>query len=132
MAFGALGGIGSSRVRVSNTLDLNKDAYYAIEKFAGLVKQGGMLDYEEYWNRLATGVATGSGHYSVFSGYGNYGTGGTSTDTLYKCFDLTGSGGCMQTGNQKYGEYRLQFIDYGAKDDSGNDITSEDDTDRGM
>ena len=67
IAFQAFGNIGVLRTQVSNAFDLNTELYTATEKFVNLIKTGGDIDYEEYWNRLAIGTATASGHYQTFS-----------------------------------------------------------------
>lgn len=53
LAFAAFGNIGILRTQVSGALDLNTEIYSATEKFVDLIKTGGDIDYEEYWNRLA-------------------------------------------------------------------------------
>ena len=58
MAFDTMGNIGILRTRVSSRLDLNNELYSATEKFVDLVKTGGDIDYEEYWNRRAIGTTT--------------------------------------------------------------------------
>ena len=65
------------RTRVSSRLDLGTELYGATEKFIDIIKTGGDIDYEEYWNRLAIGTSVSSGHYDKFSGFGNYGSGGS-------------------------------------------------------
>ncbi len=143
MAFSAMGNIGILRNSVTNRLDLNNELYSVTEKFVDLIKTGGDIDYEEYWNRRVIGTTTSSGHYSVFSGFGNYGSGGALAnygDGIYYCISGSGtsmgSGGCLSNHNsyatqningsfagepQRYGEYRQQFIDYNtnANFDSG-------------
>lgn len=134
MAFDSMSNIGILRTMVSSRLDLNNELYSATEKFIDLIKTGGDIDYEEYWNRKVVGVNTSSGHYSAFSGYGNYGSGGTSStgygDGLYSCRSGSGThigqSGCLMSFNtygdgvslvgtkQRYGQYRQQFIDYNA------------------
>ncbi|MDD2916886.1 MAG: prepilin-type N-terminal cleavage/methylation domain-containing protein, partial [Candidatus Gracilibacteria bacterium] len=148
-AFDSMGNIGIFRTRLSSRLDLNNELYSATEKFVDLIKTGGDIDYEEYWNRKAVGTATMSGHYTVFSGYGNYGSGSGYGDGLYYCRSGSGvhmgTGGCLTSFNtygvlsngsspslsgltQRYGEYRQQFIDYNtnANYDSGGLLGDED------
>lgn len=67
MAFDAMGSIGILRTRISNRLDLNNELYFAVEKLTNIIKLGGNIDYEEYWNRQAVGTTTNSGHYDRFS-----------------------------------------------------------------
>ncbi len=134
MAFDAMGSIGVLRTRVSSRLDLNNELYSASEKFVDIIKTGGDIDYEEYWNRTAVGMTTSSGHYDVFSGFGNYGSGwimsSTYGDGLYYCVSsgttIIGSGGCLggSTQMQRYGQYRQQFIDYNAN--ANNDLGDQD------
>ena len=57
-AFSAFGNISLGKIHVNNELDLNKDMYFAVEKIASLIKDGGAIDYEEYWNRKNVGTAT--------------------------------------------------------------------------
>ena len=83
VAFAALSGIGMSRYRITDSLDMNQDIYYAVEKFVALVKEGGTIDYEEYWNRSSFDTTIGSGHYSQSTGFGNFGNGGTPGTATY-------------------------------------------------
>jgi len=110
MAFDAMSNIGILRTRVSSRLDLNNEIYSAIEKFTDIIKTGGDIDYEEYWNRRVMGTNTSSGHYAVFSGFGNYGSGGGLAnygDGMYYCVSGSGTqmgtGGCL-TGFNTYGD----------------------------
>lgn len=133
MAFDSMSNIGILRTMVSSRLDLNNELYSATEKFIDLIKTGGDIDYEEYWNRKVVGTNTSSGHYTLFSGYGNYGSGGALSNygyDLYSCRSGSGTyigqGGCLMGFNtygdgaslvgtkQRYGQYRQQFIDYNA------------------
>jgi prepilin-type N-terminal cleavage/methylation domain-containing protein len=157
MAFSAMGNIGILRNSVTNRLDLNNELYSVTEKFVDLIKTGGDIDYEEYWNRRAVGTTTSSGHYDVFSGFGNYGSGGVVAnygDGIYYCISgnglKMGTGGCLTGFNiytadvssqpQRYGEYRQQFIDYntnangdgGDENADGNIRGDDDDEDLGM
>lgn len=51
MAFDVMGNIGIMRTKVSSQLDLNNELYAVTERFVDLIKTGGDIDYEEYWNR---------------------------------------------------------------------------------
>lgn len=75
MAFQSLGNIGILRSKVSSKLDMNTELYFSVERLVSLMKNGGDIDYEEYWNRQTVGTATMSGHYQNFTGFGNYGSG---------------------------------------------------------
>ena len=99
MAFDALGNIGILRSKISDQFDINNELYFAIEQLSAIIKEGGNIDYEEYWNRNSVGTLTSSGHYSAFTGYGNYGSGGavgtSYGDSFYYC--RSGSGAQMGT-----------------------------------
>lgn len=112
MAFDVMGNIGILRTKLSSKLDMNSELYTAVEKLTRLIKDGGDIDYEEYWNRFSVGTTTASGHYDVFSGYGNYGKGANITtnnygDELYYCRSgngaSMGTGGCLSTAYNTYG-----------------------------
>lgn len=143
-AFDSLGQILFFRTKVSDRIDLGQDLHYTIERLAETVKEGGEVDYEEYFNRAVVGTGMSQGHYSALSGFGNYGSGGTVGglsfgDGTYLCRSgngiAMGTGGCF--GNafndvgashlgkpQRYGQYALQFTDYNANQDS--DLGNED------
>lgn len=155
----SMGQIGAYRTNVSNRIDLGQDLYYNVERLVGIVKEGGTVDYEEYWNRMAVGTGMADGHYSVPTGFGNYATDGTvGTANFgtghYSCVSgsgtAMGTGGCLASFNsigasqegkpQRYGQYALQFVDYNSNadgdggDENGDGALSndEDDEDLGM
>lgn len=97
-----------ARTKSMNRVTLLEELYYFSESLATKIKDGGTIDYEEYWNRKVVGTAaTSSGHFSQFTGYGNYGKDGTGTNYgggYYYCRsggggytvgNLVGSGGCL-------------------------------------
>ena len=43
---------------------------------ATTIKEGGGIDYEEYFNRSMVGLTLSGGHYRDATGFGNYGAGG--------------------------------------------------------
>lgn len=158
MGLQSLGQIAALRTNVSDRVDLGQDLYYNVEKLVGIVKEGGTVDYEEYWNRFATGTGMSGGHYSVPTGFGNYGFGGTVSAAgsfgagPYLCVSGTGTsmgtGGCLNSfnaagtsmaGPQRYGQYALQFFDAnsnadadgGNEDGIGTIVGDEDDEDLG-
>ncbi|NVP17868.1 prepilin-type N-terminal cleavage/methylation domain-containing protein [Candidatus Gracilibacteria bacterium] len=137
-------------ILVENT-NIQKDSFYFIEKLFEIIKEGGTLDYEEYFNRTVLGTTFSSGHYDLKSGFGNYGHGGTLETTtyggFYYCISNNAiqmpSAGCHTNFNtdrivtaganrfqnysgqhQKYGQYSYQFIDYNSNFDS--DLGDED------
>lgn len=147
----SLGQIAGYRTNVSDRVDLGQDLYYNVERLVDVVKEGGVVDYEEYWNRTAVGTGmtagtisagTVAGHYSAPSGFGNYGDGGNIVPASsfgagqYVCLSGTGTqmgtGGCLSSFNttggseagkpQRYGEYALQSFDANINaDDDGGD-----------
>lgn len=156
--FEVLGNVGVTSARITSRVDANKDVYYAIEKLSTFIKEGGKIDFEEYWNRSAfsTGYNLINGHYAPVTGFGNYGyTGVLGTGSFgrepYVCRSLASGAmtgypavimgigylGCMDGDGfssdtygvyyfnpkntlQRYGEYRLQFIDYNSDASSEN------------
>lgn len=140
-AFEILVNVGTLSTRISNSVDLNKDVYYAIEKLVATIKDGGKLDYEEYWARsaLTTTDYAQNGHFALTTGFGNYGSGTSETFGAgkYLCRStplnadsgavLMGSGGCLGSTDsgavlstqgstvgqkQRFGQYRQQYVDY--------------------
>lgn len=139
----SVGNITIARTRTMNRIALLEELYFFSEKLATSIKDGGIIDYEEYWNRKVVGTATQSGHYMLPTGYGNYGTGGIiGTGTYgagyYYCVSgispsRMGTGGCLTGFNspanggsainfsgayQRYGQYALQFTDYNGNADA--------------
>lgn len=62
-----------ARIKTLNRVALLEELYLFSEQLFTGIKDGGTLDYEEYWNRQAVGTATQSGHYTLPTGLGNYG-----------------------------------------------------------
>lgn len=89
-----------ARIKTDNRVALLQELYFFSEQLVTNVKEGGILDYEEYWNRQSFDTTIGSGHYINPDGVGNYGTGGdlaSSTGAgLYYC--RSGNGDRMGTG----------------------------------
>ncbi|MDD3303029.1 MAG: prepilin-type N-terminal cleavage/methylation domain-containing protein [Candidatus Gracilibacteria bacterium] len=121
------------KVKLVEKTNIEKEAYYFSEKLFEEIKKGGVIDYEEYFNRRVVGNTTyQSGHYLKDTGYGNFGSGGivgttNYGDYIYLCRSRNGTsmgtGGCfnntfnsypgnVKTKPQRYGEYSIQFIDY--------------------
>ncbi len=134
-----------ARIKTLNRVALLEELYFFSEQLFTWIKDGWVLDYEEYWNRQSVGTNTQSGHYVLATGVGNYGSGGVlMTDTygsgIYLCRsnDLTpiGTGWCLENYNngaqgsysgiaynysgsyQRYGEYLAQFTDYNGNSDA--------------
>lgn len=140
-----------TRIKTLNRVALLEELYFFSEQLFTNIKDGGTLDYEEYWNRQAVGTTTQSGHYIKATGIGNYGTGwviGTNTywTGIYLCRSNNGTGmgtwGCLTNHNnggagssvgsplnfswsyQRYGQYTMQFTDYNGNTDA--DLWDED------
>ena len=75
-AFGSLGQIAFFKTRTADRIDLSRDLYSNIEQIVSFIKNGGNIDYEEYWNRSSVGLAISDGHFALPTGFGNYGNGG--------------------------------------------------------
>ena len=73
-SFASLSKIMAFRGTVTGALTADTQTYTAMERLVMLIKNGGTIDYEEYWNRRIAGTGTINGHYAKQTGYGNYGT----------------------------------------------------------
>lgn len=74
-----------ARIKTENRVKLLEELYYFSEQLVNNVKDGGTIDYEEYWNRQSHSLLIGSGtiaplgtlgSYVSPTGVGNYGSGG--------------------------------------------------------
>lgn len=160
-AFDSLSNLGIIRAKTVSKVDLEKELYFFSEKLASMIKDGGLIDYDEYWNRKVIGIETASGHYLRQTGFGNYGSWGALWTTTYGGWyyycrsgsgtSLMGTGWCLEGPNdlgnsvsfsgiyQRYGQYKYHFIDYNSNadgdygDEDGVDwlIGDEDDVDIG-
>lgn len=70
----AMGQIAIFRTFIGDRVDLEQDLHSNTEQLISVIKDGGTLDYEEYWNRSAVGLTLSGGHYVPSTGYGNYGS----------------------------------------------------------
>ena len=96
------------RVKSLNRITLIEQLYFFSEQLFTEIKNGGTIDYEEYWNRHAMETPIGSGHYTEPSGVGNYGGGATVGGVGYGAVPYLcrsgsgtsmGTGGCLTTNN---------------------------------
>ncbi|MBP9779314.1 type II secretion system protein [Candidatus Gracilibacteria bacterium] len=143
-----------ARIKTENRVKLLEELYFFSEKLSTNIKEGGTLDYEEYWNRNSYNTVEGTGHYMFPTGVGNYGSGGIMNaaippnygETYYLCRSgdvaaggvRMGTGGCLSYNNdrridgtasytgvyQRYGQYALQYYDYNGNADA--DLGDED------
>lgn len=147
-AFQTLTSVGIWKVKLIEKTSIEKEAFFAAEKLFEMIKKGGTIDYEEYWNRnvlnMTGATLYNSWHYAIPSWFWNFWRGGDVTDRLlegssnYYCLSQDGSnmwtGWCLTFNNvrtngslsntdytwlnQRYGQYQLQFIDYNSDADS--------------
>jgi prepilin-type N-terminal cleavage/methylation domain-containing protein len=146
----AVANIGIARTKSMTRITLLEELYFFSEKLATAIKDGWIIDYEEYWNRQLIGTGTASGHYTTPTGYGNYGQWGTVGGTIYGAWyyycrsaDVTpkvwtwgcipasiNTAGTSQTGvYQRYGQYMLQYTDYNGNADSDSLIPGDENGD---
>lgn len=107
-AFQALTSLGFWKIRLMHKTATQKQMLYFSEKLFEMIKYGGTIDFEEYFNRkivnqwFVSSNIYGSGHYKHPSGYGNFWPGGTIQNTTnysngyYYCV----SNGWNEVGNQ--------------------------------
>lgn len=65
----------AARIKAMNRIHLTEQLHTFGEQLFTEIKNGGTLDYEEYWNRTSFDTTTGSWHYIKASWVGNYWTG---------------------------------------------------------
>ena len=133
-AFSALWSIWIARVKLTQQVDIEKQAYYLAERFFETIKKWWTLDYEEYWNRSSYDTTFASWSYTQQSGFWNFWDGWSVGsvaipldygDSFYYCISpdgwLMGTGWCLAANNttgdntsqsQRYLQYEEQFIDY--------------------
>ena len=138
--FDSVANIGIARIKNTQRVSLLEELYFFSEKLATNIKEGGTIDYEEYWGRTVAGTGTASGHYITPTYFGNYGSGWVSStwagndygSGVYYCrseiASFMGTGWCLTHHNtasgslsgtlQRFGQYRLQFTDYNGNQDN--------------
>ncbi len=102
-AFAAFQGILKSQVRLSGSINIQRNLFYLNEKLSSLIREGGTIDYEEYFNRRILGYdksTTDEGWtYTRESKYGN-GDNPAGRPRLYICgVDSGDDGEACVTGN---------------------------------
>lgn len=143
-----------ARIKTDNRVALLQELYFFSEQLVTNVKEWGIIDYEEYWNRQSYNIQTQSGHYQLSTGVGNYGNGGilgssTYGNELYYCRSnnggVMGTGWCLEQYNatsytaaaglnnswtyQRFGQYLLQYMDYNGNADNDGGIPGDEDGD---
>lgn len=144
--FQALASIWIWKIKLIERTRIEKQSYFAAEKFFELLKKWGTIDYEEYWNRYSNDTSYSSGYFLEPSGFWNFWHTwlvGTTTygPILYFCRSKVAesmwTNGCLDDFNtngtntdisrvwpQNYWQYSYQFIDYNS--DADNDGGDED------
>ncbi len=127
-AFSAVTAIWIAKVKLIEKTEIEKQAYFATEKFFEMIKKWGTIDYEEYWNRYSYSTNYWSGHFNNPSWFGNFWSTWVVWSTsygnsLYYCGSPNGSNmwtwWCLDSNtHQRYGEYRQQFIDRNSDQDA--------------
>jgi hypothetical protein len=90
-----------ARIKTENRIKLLEELYFFSEQLVGNIKEGGTIDYEEYWNRQSRDLTILSGSYITPTGVGNYGSGGAIGTTTYGngvYYCVSGSGSRMGSG----------------------------------
>jgi hypothetical protein len=154
--FSALSAIGVWKVRLIEKTNIEKQGSYFSQKLFEMIKHGGSLDYEQYWNRKIRDNTSYTGwHFATNDGFGNFGANGLpSTNTYgnshYYCLSWDGwpmplDSGCVILYNrdswnaithsdyswepQRYGQYQFQFIDFNHNADNDNGLPGDENGD---
>lgn len=94
----------ASRIKSMNRIALTDELYFFSEQLFTIIKDGGTLDYEEYWNRqmVGTDLDENKTFYKKPTGFGNYGKSASfnpNSDSFsdgWKMYD------CHSTQNERY------------------------------
>lgn len=133
------------RIKTLNRVALLEELYYFSEQLFTGIKDGGTLDYEEYWNRMAVWTTGTGGHYQDPTWVGNYWLNWVLWTInywsgIYLCRSDSGStlwssSGCLTNNNngaegsltgtglsfmgeyQRYGQYLAQYTDHNGNGD---------------
>lgn len=101
-AFAAFQGILKSQVRLSGSINIQRNLFYLNEKLSSLIREGGTIDYEEYFNRRILGYDKSLGDngwtYTRESKYGN-GDNAGRPDMYFCGVDSGDDGEACVTGN---------------------------------
>ncbi len=148
--FQSLSAVGIWKIKIIEKTKIEKEAYFAWEKFFEMIKKWGTIDYEEYWNRYSYSTWYTDGHFTDPSGFGNFGDNRPNVWNTsygrkpYHCLSWLGDNmwtdGCIwpkynirfwlwgpdedKSWPQRYTQYSRQFIDRNS--DGDNDGWDED------
>ena len=138
-----------SKIKLEEQTKLEKNIFYFSEKLFTLIKNGWVLDYEEYFNRKVVWTELENWHYKKFSWFWNFWNWWNLDrlefwDWFYYCISsswskINSSEWCVKKHNidkteisgakfnqnyswkpQRYWQYSYQFIDYNSNFDSDN------------
>ena len=116
------------KIKLIESTNIQKQAFYFSEKFFEELKKWWTIDYEEYFNRRVVWTTTWSGHYILNTWFWNQWT----ESWFYYCrswdWDKMTWTGCIEKFNnssssdqtwnkQRYWQYSFQFIDYNSNYD---------------
>ncbi len=155
VTFEAISGTLAFRKQATDELDLSTQSYLALEVLTRTIKDGGSIDYEEYWNRSRVGTGVEFWVYSGATGFGNYGYNGavgtsgfgsgkyvcsTQDSTTKSCHESSYSFDGVNTGStslwnspERFWQYAANFYTYKNDADSVNGIIGDyDDEDPGL
>lgn len=145
--FKAYGWVLVWKIKLIESTNIQKEAFYFSEKFFEEIKVGWVVDYEEYFNRETVWTTILNGHYSLSTWFWNYWTNWTPWNTtywdwFYYCrstnWVLMGTWWCVNDFNtdwsavnnkpQRYWQYSFHFIDYNSNfnEDTGFSLWDED------
>jgi prepilin-type N-terminal cleavage/methylation domain-containing protein len=95
-AFAAFQGILKSQIRLSGSINIQRNLFYLNEKLSSLIREWGTIDYEEYFNRRILGYEKSMSNtwwtYTETSSYGN-GNNASGRPKLYLCGVESGDNG---------------------------------------
>lgn len=137
-AYGAFQNIIATQAKLGATIDIQRNLFYTNEKLAALIRTGGTIDYEEYFNRRQLGYAQSkvSGKYTFTtpSLFWNQGTPANWAKIYYcgiasdsntlgeeNCITLLTKMSDSKTGpfstafplfHQAYGQYQALYLNY--------------------
>lgn len=123
------------KIKLIESTNIQKEAFYFSEKFFEEIKVGWTIDYEEYFNRSTVWISTSSWHYDKLTWFWNYWTDKSPWNALYwnwfyycrsEDWTLMWTWWCVKNFNtvwdtswkpQRYGQYSFHFIDYNSNID---------------
>ena len=140
--------IGIARTKSMTRIILLEELYFFSEKLASSIKDGGIIDYEEYWNRQVVWTGSATWHYLLPTGFWNYWLSGSIGSTQYGSWyyycrsqdtlmTKVGTGWCLGASvnsstishvgwYQRYGQYKLQYTDFNGNNDVDTTFWDED------